>query len=240
MNVWNDCQFDRQYKHMFITKIRLNMFGGSYGRIYFNCYKKWVKAQKGSISKRLSGLTKIVNVLVISLFVVLAAMLTTYFLSVFNVIDIIWFAISALPELAICIASYVYTSNYEINHSDDALNKYQHYCDELSAMLAENNIICRQFLNEIISRYKMIIDDSSKRIERNHERINKVIQILVLPVVLAVLSKLLDMQTDVQSAVAAGVALALGIIFLYIIIFCPVYMYNCLIIKNAKMIISSL
>lgn len=200
----------------------------------FNCYKKWVKEQNGSISKQLSRLTRAANALIILLIVTMSAIIITYILSVYKVINEEWVTVPALLEAIIGIISYVYTSKYEINHSDDALNEYQQYCDNLSDMLAERNITSRPFLEEIIVRYKTLINDSSREIERNQDRINKVMQILIIPIFLAVLGNLLNMQTDAQSAIAAGIALAFGIAFIYIIVFYPVYMYNNLTIKKRQ------
>lgn len=200
----------------------------------FNCYKKWVKEQNGNISKQLSRLTKAANALIILLVVTMAAIIITYILSVCNVINVVWITIPALLEAIIGIISYVYTSKYEINHSDNALNEYQQYCDNLSDMLTERNITSRPFLEEIIGRYKVLIDDSSKKIERNQDRINKVMQILIIPVFLAVLGNLLSMQTDAQSAIETGIALSFVIAFIYFIGFYPVYIYNNLTIKKRQ------
>lgn len=200
----------------------------------FNCYKKWLKDQNGSIAKQLSKLNKIARFLVAALFIVLAAVLVTYFLSFFKIIDEIWVFVNALIEVAIGIAAYIYTSKYEINHSDDEFKNYFEYCKNLSTVFAERKILSYSFIRELIGRYKVIIDDSNKKIERNQDRIDKYMQILIIPLFLAVLSKMLDMQADAQSAISAGISAALGIAFLYLIIVLPVNMYNNIAIKNRQ------
>lgn len=200
----------------------------------FNCYKKWLKDQNGSISKQLSKLNNIARFLVAALFIMLAAVLVTYFLYVFKLIDEIWVFVNALIEVVIGIAAYIYTSKYEINHSDDEFNNYFEYCKNLSTIFAEKEILSYSFIRELIGRYKVIIDDSNKKIERNQDRIDKYMQILIIPLFLAILSKMLDMQADAQSAISAGISVALGIAFLYLIIVLPVNMYNNIAIKNRQ------
>lgn len=72
-------------------------------------------------------MNKIARLLVAALFIVLAAVMVTYFLSVFKIIDEIWVFVNALIEVVIGIAAYIYTSKYEIKHSDDEFNNY-HMC----------------------------------------------------------------------------------------------------------------
>lgn len=179
-------------------------------------------------------MNKIARFLVATLFAVLAAILVTYFLSVFKIIDEIWVLLPTFIEVAIGIAAYIYTSKYEISHSDDELNNYHEYCEKLSTVFAEKEILSYSFIQELIGRYKVIIDDSNKKIERNQDRIDKYMQILIIPLFLAVLSKMLDMQADAQSAISAGVSVALVIAFLYLIIVLPVNMYNNIAIKNRQ------
>lgn len=78
-----------------------------------NCYKKWLQDKKGNIAKQLSRLTITANVLVISLFVTLAAIIITFFLVGFKVINEAWVFVPVLLEVIIDVVSYAYISKHE-------------------------------------------------------------------------------------------------------------------------------
>lgn len=200
----------------------------------FNCYKKWIKDENGSIAKRLSRLSRTANVLVVSLFVVLAAIIIAFLLVFCGVIREYWLIYAFAAELIISVISYIYTSRYAIKHSGEALNDYHQYCNDLDTMLSERGIKSRQFLEEIISRYKAINNNTNKKMEQNHDRINQAMKILVIPISVAVLGELLKKQGDPQSVVALGMMLILGIIVLYVIAFWSIYMFNNVVIRERQ------
>lgn len=121
----------------------------------------------------------------------LAAIIIAFLLVFCGVIREYWLIYAFAAELIISVISYIYTSRYAIKHSGEALNVYHQYCNDLDTMLSERGIKSRQFLEEIISRYKAINNNTNKKMEQNHDRINQAMKILVIPISVAVLGELL-------------------------------------------------
>ena len=197
-----------------------------------NYYKKWLNEQKGSIVQQFSKLTKIANFLIISLIVALVALIVMFFLAVLKVIDEAWVFVPVLLEIIISVASYVYTCKHEIEHSEDKIDNYVRHCQELSDKLKEIKITNHTFIQEIIDRYQKLINEYDRTIERNQDRTDKVMQILIIPVSLEVLEVFLNISSNAQEALELGSTFIMVITIICLIAAGLFYMYNSLIKKR--------
>lgn len=199
-----------------------------------NCYKKWLKDKKGNIAKQLSRLTITANVLVISLFVTLAAIIITFFLVGFKVINEAWVFVPVLLEVIIGIVSYAYTSKHEIEHSKDELDKYKEHCRRLSLELKDKHITNHAFIQEIIDRCKNLISESNRTIERNQDNTIKAMQILIIPLSLEVLKEIINRQSDLLEVIEAWFTSLMAIATLCLLVAWSVYMCISLTIKKRQ------
>lgn len=197
-----------------------------------NYYKKWINEQKGSIAQQLSRLTKTANFLLISLFATLAVLIIIFALAAFKVIAEPWIFVPVLLEIIISIASYVYTSKHDIEHSEDELDKYKEHCRKLSIELKTKHITSRVFIQEIIDRYRNLISESNRTIERNQDNTIKVMQILIIPFSLEVMKVFINRQPNVLEVIETGLTFLMVIALIYVFAVFTVYMYSTLTIKK--------
>lgn len=180
----------------------------------FNCYKKWLKDRNGSFFKRLSGLTILAKMLLLLLLISLIGFFVVAWLVSNKKIDGKWLFAPTVMELLSCAAMYIYTSLYEVSNSYNDFDKYKSYCMDLSFMLSTYHI-SNEIIIEIIDRYQKTIDNMNKNIAQNYERINKVMQMLLLPISLAILGALLKLDMKEESILGYGVTFFLIIAFVY-------------------------
>lgn len=199
-----------------------------------NYYKKWINEQKGSIAQQLSRLTKTANFLLISLFATLAVLIIIFALAAFKVIAEPWIFVPVLLEIIISIASYVYTSKHDIEHSEDELDKYKEHCRKLSIELKTKHITSRVFIQEIIDRYRNLISESNRTIERNQDNTIKAMQILIIPLSLEVLKEIINRQSDLLEVIEAWFTSLMAIATLCLLVAWSVYMCISLTIKKRQ------
>lgn len=180
----------------------------------FNCYKKWLKDRNGSFFKRLSGLTILAKILLLFLEISLVGFLVIAWLVYDKKIDVKWLFAPAIIELLSCAAMYIYTSQYEISNSYNDFDNYKSYCMDLNFMLSTYHI-SHEIIIEIIDRYQKTIESMNKNMAQNYERINKVMQMLLIPISSAILGALLKLDIKEESILGYGITFFLIIAFVY-------------------------
>lgn len=180
----------------------------------FNCYKKWLKERNGSFFKRLFGLTILAKILLLLLLISLIGFFVVAWLVSDEKIDGKWLFAPTVMELLSCAAMYIYNNLYEVSNSYKEFDKYKSYCMDLSFMLSTYHI-SNEIIIEIIERYKKTIDNMNNNMMQNYERINKVMQMLLLPISLAILGALFKLDMKEESILGYGVTFFLIIAFVY-------------------------
>lgn len=199
-----------------------------------NCYLKWLKQRNGTIFKQLSKLTMTANVLIILLFSMLFILFVLTILAFYKCVDPNVIYTPMILEIITGIVSYIYTSRYEIDQSYSNLQHYKKYCDELYEMLSHNHISSYSFICEVINRLERKIEILNKKIESIHGRVNKLMEMLIIPLSLSIIGTFLDNQDDKQSIVMYVFTILVGVGFIYIILAGSVYLISNLTIKKQQ------
>lgn len=119
-----------------------------------------------------------------------------------------------------------------IEYSVDKIGDYKKHCRGLSAKLKEIKITNRTFIQEIIDRYKNLINESNRTIERNQDNTIKIMQILIIPFSLEVLKVIINRQSNVLEMIEIGLTSLMAVAIIWLIVACSIYMYSSLTIKK--------
>lgn len=85
-----------------------------------------------------------------------------------------------------------------------------------------------------MERKKEALNIMDDRILRNNERVNKVMQILIIPVALSMLGTILNIQTDINLIIEIGVQFLILILLMYLLCSFFVSVFNNVIIKQKQ------
>lgn len=101
-------------------------------------------------------------------------------------------------------------------------------------MLSHNHISSYSFICEVINRLERKIEILNKKIESIHGRVNKLMEMLIIPLSLSIIGTFLDNQDDKQSIVLYVFTILVGVGFIYIILAGSVYLISNLTIKKQQ------
>lgn len=101
-------------------------------------------------------------------------------------------------------------------------------------MLSHNHISSYLFICEVINRLERKIDILNKKIESIHGRVNKLMEMLIIPLSLSIIGTFLDNQDDKQSIVMYVFTILVGVGFIYIILAGSVCLISNLTIKKRQ------
>lgn len=174
------------------------------------------------------------NVLIVLLFSMLFILFVLTILAFYKCVDPNVIYTPMILEIITGIVSYIYTSRYEIDQSYSNLQHYKKYCDELYEMLSHNHISSYSFICEVINRLERKIEILNKKIESIHGRVNKLMEMLIIPLSLSIIGTFLDNQDDKQSIVMYVFTILVGVGFIYIILAGSVYLISNLTIKKQQ------
>lgn len=161
--------------------------------ILFDSYRKYQKENKGKffkvISKMPIGAKFLLGGLVLSFIYSILAIFFSFFKNTY--------LISLISQVILCISSYFYTENFQIKNSDVRFLVYKEYCAEIQQWLVECGIVVtKKNITELMLRIEKEIGKAEKQRATTRERIEKWIQILIIPILLAVFSAIIRAQTD--------------------------------------------
>ena len=102
-----------------------------------------------------------------------------------------------VSQVTLCISLFFYTENFQIKNSDIRFLVYKEYCDKILQWLIDCGIIVtKENIIELMLRVEKEIEKAEKQRAITRERIDKWIQILIIPILLAVFSAIIKAQTD--------------------------------------------
>lgn len=119
-----------------------------------------------------------------------------------------WYVLCLIFEAIACVALYFYTENYQINSSPTRLKVYKRYCGEINSWLKTTGLIINEEnLKDIISRVNLEIETLEEKRCEHRNRIEKWIQILIIPILLAIFSEVIREKTDISVLIAYALVL---------------------------------
>lgn len=183
-------------------------------------YLKWHKDNKKSTIKEVLKLPIVAKILLLIL--VLSLVIGSIMAFMNN--EYTWIPI--LIETITCIISYFYTERFQIKNSMDNYEKYKKYCLDLYGWLNTFSIRTKDDIFEIKKRIELNYQQMQSDIEKKRQRIDKWMQILIIPIVLAIVNNLIDKQTDINKLLEYITSLVFLVAVAYVSIYSIITIIN--------------
>lgn len=181
--------------------------------ILFNNYRKYQKEHKESFAKTIFKLPLMAVILLVIVFVSAATGAIFTFIASLRVCS--W--ILLLIELLCCLGLYLYTERYLVTNSFSKLIEYREGCNKTYEWLKSCSVTPKESIYELNQRILSHINKLENELIHKRERMDKWMQILVIPIALAIFSAIIKAQTDI--AIVMGYTLSLLFIFAFIYLF---------------------
>ena len=181
--------------------------------ILFDCYRQYQKRSKDNMVKAFFSLP--VPALVLICLSLACVILNFMVIACHMVTSISFFLLIA--EIAICIALYLFTDNYQIKTSDTRMKAYVNYCSKLVEWFSQTGfVVSKGNIEELKNRVDQHILDDQQRRNANQERFDKWCQALLFPILLAIFSAAIKEQTDifVMLGYATTMIATIGLLYL--------------------------
>lgn len=161
--------------------------------ILFDSYRKHQKDNKQSLIKTIFKFPIGVKLLLGGFVLCLIYSILAFFIPFFKNT----YFICLVLQVVLCLCLYFYTENFQIKTSDIRLSTYQEYCGEIKAWLIKIGVVVtKENVTELVLRLEKEINKLENQRTATRERIEKWIQILIIPILLAVFSAIIKEQTD--------------------------------------------
>lgn len=177
-------------------------------KILFDNYRKYQKKNQDNFFKAFWKLPKPA----IIIFIVIISTIIYAILSIFVKHLQQWYVWCLLLEILACVTLYFYTEYYQIKTSSMRLQVYKKYCRKINIWLKTTGLIVnKKNLNEIIDRINRDILTMEEKRNKRRDRIEKWIQILIIPILLAVFSELIREQTNLSVLISYALVLLISV-----------------------------
>ncbi len=165
---------------------------GSMNNYLFYSYLKWQKDNNDSSIKKLLKLPKPAIVLLILLSI---SCITTIIL-LFIQLSLSYIALAF--EFIIVVITFFYSERMLIKTSINNLESYRNYCFKLYTWICTFSVTEKEDINELMNRILESKNNLAIIKVRQLERIDRWMQVLVIPIVLAIVNNLISKQTDIN------------------------------------------
>lgn len=176
--------------------------------ILFDNYRKYLKQNKDKVFKAFFKLPKFA----IAMFVIILLTVIYAILSIFIKHLQQWYVWCLIIEVIACIALYFYTEHYQIKTSSIKLQVYKEYCEEINSWLRTTGLVVnKKNLTKIINRVNHDILIMEDKRNKRRDRIEKWIQVLIIPILLAIFSEMIREQAKLSVLIAYALVLLISI-----------------------------
>lgn len=175
--------------------------------ILFDSYRNFQKSSKDSFIKAVFKLPLVVKIL----FAVLGICFLFNLLAIFITPIRKGYPFCAVIEVALSTVLYLYTESFQVKNSSLRFSVYQSYCANIKNWLEEIGIVVtEENLTKLINRIDKDIEILNNKRTCKRERIEKWMQILIIPILLAIFSSIIKEQTDLSVLINYAMNLLLG------------------------------
>lgn len=184
--------------------------------ILFDSYRKYQKEQKDKFIKAIFKLPLWAQIFLAIIVICLVYSVLVVFVPCLRVA----YGYCLAVEVLTCVALYFYTENFQIKTSDSRLFVYQEYCEKIKHWLDSVGVnVTPESITEIMTRTNKHIDLLEKKRKERRDRIDRWIQILIIPILLAIFSAVIKEQTDLSLLLVYAVTMivviaSIGLAFL--------------------------
>lgn len=176
--------------------------------ILFDGYRKYQKEQKDNFIKAIFKLPVWVQIFLAMIVLCLVYSVLVLFVPCLRVV----YGYCLAVEVLTCVVLYFYTENFQIKTSDSRLFVYQEYCEKIKHWLDSVGVnVTPENITEIMTRTNKRIDMLEKKRKERRDRIDRWIQILIIPILLAIFSAIIKEQTDLSLLLVYAVTMIVAI-----------------------------
>lgn len=180
--------------------------------VLFFTYLKWRKEKTDGFFTKLRKLPIKAIMLIVGMIICVAVVLL-----LFNqCMEVVY--IAAAIELILCIISMFYSERIYIDRSEQDYKDYKDYCKEFYKWLVLHDYPDKKSISKLKNRiYKKQIDINSK-IEKSRERIDKWLQILLIPIVLSIIGSIFNNQYGMDTKLIYTTAIVIVFVSIYMVL----------------------
>lgn len=200
----------------------------------FNCYLNWQRERYGNIFKQLHKIGAVMRIILITTCIIMVSVVIFTVLEYTGIIATNCSLLLMIISIILFVIVKFYTDHYMVKNSYTRLDNYIEYCKLFKDWLIEHGIEDRGLVFAILKREKDTLNMMDDRILKNNERVNKVMQILIIPVALSMLGTILNIQTDIHLIFEIGGHFLILILLMYLLCSFFVSVFNNFIIKQKK------
>lgn len=123
-----------------------------------------------------------------------------------------------LVELFCCLVLNIYSERYQIMNSSTKLTEYRESCNKTYKWLKSCSVTTKVNIYELNQRVLSHISKLEDELKQKKERIDKWMQVLIIPIVLVMFSELINSKTDVTVIFGYAFLLFFILVFIYSLI----------------------
>lgn len=200
----------------------------------FNCYLHWQRERYGNIFKQLHKIGVVMRILLITTCILMLSVVAFAVLESTEIITTNCSFLLMVITMILFVILKLYTDHYIVKNSYTHFDNYKEYCRSFKDWLIEHGIEDKELVLTIVERKKEALNIMDCKISKNNERVNKVMQILIIPIALSMLGTILNIQTDIHLIFEIGMQFLILILFMYLLCSFFVSVFNNVIIKQKQ------
>ena len=182
----------------------------------FYSYLKWQKENKDSTIKKLFQLPKsAIIIMIVFIIISISGLILSIKQSGLAYVAILF-------QFIVLFIFIIYSERILINISMTNLERYRNYCIKLYTWISEFSISEKDDINELMNRIIDSMNNLIKIQDKQKEKIERWMQVLVIPIILAIVNNIISSKTDI-SIVTAYILTILAL-------FASIYLLICFVI----------
>lgn len=162
----------------------------------FNCYLKYQKKNNPDIFKKLKSLPKSLRILMLLLVgSIFGGIVSSFFKS--ETASVVFLFLNAVLSFAF----YWRCENYRIKISDKSIEKHKEYCSNIASWLKTVGIETDEHIQLVYERITERISKNNTARDKSVTRVEKWVQVLLVPILLCIISEIIKSDVDVSVAI---------------------------------------
>ena len=163
----------------------------------FNCYLKYQKSNNPDIFKKLKSLPKNLRILMLLLVgSIFWGIVSSFFKS--ETASVVFLFLNAVLSFVF----YWRFENYRIKISDKSIEKHKEYCLNIANWLKTFDIETDEHIQIVYKRITERISKNNDEREKSVNRVEKWVQVLLVPILICIISEIIKSDADVSVAIA--------------------------------------
>lgn len=171
--------------------------------LLFDSYRVFQKKYNGSIIRRFFKLPVIA---IVFFFIAIGSVVGAITLTLWGQQNLSLICVGV--EIAMGIATFIYTENYQLKTIDKRLTTYRSYCTDVHRWLSETGfVVTPSNVHEVLERVKQQIERQENQRKAKTENIRHIVDVMLIPFLLAIFSIWMTGNTDLAVLVTGALAL---------------------------------